>query len=157
MKRILSVIILSLTMLVLCACAHGAREVDTEFSCKVSVTGGELACEGELSVGADEFILTMTAPPTIAGISYRYQNGELRTSYNGLSTVSDHDHIPSSAIPRALYTSLSYLSEAAYQTSDGDVDTFSLPTPYGAATLTAKDGKPHTLTSGFFPYEFRFE
>lgn len=156
MKRILSLSICLILLFSLSACGEPPT-VESNFTVSFTVSRNDTDYAGTLIREEGVLNIQMSEPYTVKGMAYCYQDGELSLSYGGLSTKSSCDYLPDDSIPGALFESLAYLSQATYTESSDGEDSFSLPTPYGNATLTAKDGIPTSLYGLRSKLEFSFK
>lgn len=144
MKKLLCILLL-LLILSLTACQKEPPTVQDSFDLAFTVTQDETDYAGTLNLGDGTMKITMTAPYTIEGTAFTYENGELTIGCGSLGTKANCDYLPAESIPTSLYDALTYLAQAVYTESQDGSDSFSLPTPYGDAVLTAENGLPTSL------------
>lgn len=155
MKRILSLIICLIPLLSLSACGEPPT-VESNFTVSFTVSQDDTDYAGTLSRKDDSLNIQMSAPYTVKGMEYHYQDGELSLSYGGHSTKANCDYLPADSVPEVLFDTLTYLPQATFIESNGGEDSFNLPTPYGDASLTARDGIPTSLYEPYSGLEFSF-
>ena len=151
MKRSVLIILLSVLIL-LAGCRTPIPELSTAFEADVTVSGGAIDCTAHVSCSPDGVILSILSPASVAGVSYRYQKGELRTSYGELSCITDSDSLPPSSVPMLICETLSRLSEAVYEETGDEGEVYRLRTSQGDVTVVCQDGVPHTITATYNPY-----
>ncbi len=144
MKRIILLLSAVLLSVVLCSCGEPPT-LNTDFSTDFSVTQDDVGYQGTLAVADGALSVDMTAPYTVAGLRFGYDENGLTIGCGGLETVANSDYIPPSSVPAILHNTLAYLPQATYTESSDSGDSFSLPTPYGEAQITAVDGVPKEL------------
>lgn len=151
MKR--SVLILLFSVLILLtACRTTTPVISDTFEAEVTVSGGDFDCAAHLCRTPDSVTLRLTAPETVAGLTYTVSDGELHTSLDDMSCITSSDSLPPSGAPALLCTVISRLGEAVYEESkDGD-DTYRLRLCDGEAVIVCRDGIPRTITASFSPY-----
>ena len=147
MKRILALLLILLP-LTLCACGDDAHTLGPYYEGHIRSTDGVVNYTASLSANGDELRLSLTSPASVAGMTYEIRGGELHTSLNGLDCVTSPDSLPPTSLPALLYALFSRCDEAAFQSFDNGVDTFSLSTADGDMIVTAVDGVPQTVVSG---------
>lgn len=156
MKRIILMLpILLILTLALSACGKPPT-VNSDFSSSFTAVYQGEDYEGTLRKDGDQLTIAMQAPYTVDGISFDYQGDTLSIRCADHSTIVSFDYLPDSSIPTVLYNTLAYLPQATYIATENDSDTFTLPTPYGDATLSAQDGVLRSLTDPHSGLEFTF-
>lgn len=155
MKRILALSILFILMLTLSACSEPPT-VNAEFTAPFSVQYNGIDYAGTVSNSGSSLTLSMTAPYTVQGMVFDYQDSTLSVRYADCAANANADYLPSDSIPSILHNNLAYLAQASYDSSQDGADSFTLPTPYGEAALTAKEGIPTSLTDPKSGIEFTF-
>ena len=156
MKRLLCLFPLFILVLTLCACGEPPT-VQSDFFARFTVQKDEISYAGTLQKKGSCMTLTMTEPYTVTGMSFCREDSALSIRYAGHSAEVTSDYLPADTVPTALYNSLSYLEQAAYTGTENGTDHFTLPTPYGDAKLTARDGMPTTLDDPYSGMTFYFE
>ncbi len=154
MKRLL--LILAVILIALLSACGEPPTVSTEFDADFAVTQEDIAYKGTLTLSDGTLSVVFSEPYTVQGMAFNYGADGMRITYAGHETAANCDYIPSKAIPQVLHNALAYLPQATYTGSDESGDCFSLPTPYGEATLTAKDGVPTALDDPHAGLRFRF-
>ena len=155
MKKL--ILLLSAACIALCLSSCGEPpSVATVFDADFTVSRSGEDYSGRLSLTGESLTVAMTAPFTVEGMSFDYTDEGLTISRGGLSASANSDYIPAAAIPSVLHDTLTYIGQAAYIGSDGGEDSFTLPTPYGEATLTARDGDPVRLADDYSGLTFEF-
>lgn len=144
MKKLLCILLL-LPILSLTACQKEPPTVQDSFDLTFTVKQDDTDYAGTLTLGDGIMNITMTDPYTIEGMAFTYENGELTIGRGSLGTKANCDYLPAESIPASLYDALTYLSQAVYTESTDGSDSFTLPTPYGNAVLTAENGLPTSL------------
>ena len=147
MKRIICLLLISLTLLTFCACG-APPALNSAYTGEIRYTDGQTDCTADLSADGDTLRLTITSPGNASGLCCEYRGGELHISLNGLDCITSAECLPASALPSLLYECFSQSAEAEYQGADEGVDTYCLHTRSGDMTVTAEDGIPKTLTYG---------
>lgn len=154
MKR-LFLILLCMLMISLSACGEPPT-MNSDFTSAFTAEyqGAEYA--GTVSKEGDRLTITMNAPYTVQGIAFCYQGDELSIRCADHSTNANSEYLPDSGVPTVLHNTLAYLPQAVYISTESGADTFTLPTPYGDATLTAREGVPQSLTDPHSGIEVTF-
>jgi len=155
MKKQFAVICMILMITSLSACAEPPT-APTEFSAVFHVDKGDVDHRGTVTVGGDGIIIEMSAPGGAKGLSFDYTSDGLSIGYAGHCTTANADHIPTDAVPSALYRAFTYLPEARYLGSEDGEDRFALPSPAHEAVLITKDGEPVSLSCPDTGMEFIF-
>lgn len=140
----------------LTACGEPPTAADS-FKADFSVSRDGIAYSGALTLTDSGLSVTMTAPYTVEGMRFDYTSDGLSISRGGLSAKANPDYISANAIPSVLHNTLTYLSQAAYTGSGNGEDSFTLPTPYGEAVITASNGAPISLTDPYSGLEITFD
>ena len=145
MKKLLCIACSLIILASLTACGEPPT-VNNDFSAAFSARCGDTDYAGTLTKDGDVLTIDMTEPYTVQGITFTYQGGKLSVGYAGHSAEATAGYLPGSCIPSSLHGTLPYLPQAEYtETADG-TDHFTLPTPNGAAQLTADNGSLLSLT-----------
>ena len=146
MKRILSLTAVILILLSLSACSAKPPELAEAFEADFSALLGDAEYRGRLTADKDSLTILMTVPYTVEGMSFEYTDEGLSIGRGGMNTEVNCDYIPSTALPSRLHNALAYLGSASYSDSRDGEDIYTLPTPYGDAGITAKNGLPLKIT-----------
>ena len=150
-KRIIIFLTAAVTLL-LTACGSPPT-LNATYEGEIQATDGRMNYTAYLVSDGDKVRVSLTSPESVAGLSYAFTDGELHTTLNGLDCIPPADSLPSIAFPELLYTTFTALDKAEHQTSEDGVDTFRL----GTATVTAKNGKPLSLTAEHGNWTITFE
>nr|WP_316622859.1 hypothetical protein [uncultured Ruminococcus sp.] len=155
MKRIF-LLFMTLPLFLLSACGEPPT---VESDCRLAFTAenAELPYAGTVEKNGDTLTVTMSEPYTVQDMAFTYEDSALSINYGGHSTQSSADYLPTDSVPAMLYSTLSYLPQAAYSGTQDGADRFILPTPYGDSELTARDGIPVSLTVPKSALTFSFE
>ena len=156
MKKRITLFIAVLMLYCMSACGKEAPAIASAYTVNFTVTQDAVQYAGSLQLDGDTMTITMNEPYAASGMSFVYKGEELQIDYAGHSTIANSDYISSLTIPASLHNTLSYSQSAEYQGSDDTGDRYSLPTPYGSAALTAKDGIPTSLCDEHSGLEFNF-
>ena len=148
MKRFILILSSLFLIAALTACGSGSHTLNTDYSGEIQATDGKINYIGRLESGGEDLRLSMSAPESVAGLTYTLQNGELHTGLNGLDCITPPDSLPKGSLPSLLCDVFPRLDEAVFQSADNGTDTFTLETGLGTACITAKNGTPLTLTAG---------
>ncbi len=155
MKRIFSIMIISVFLLTLSACGKPNRSIEADLGGEIHATDGQRNYIAAVTAREDSLTLTLSAPESVAGVSYIFRGGELRTALNGLECVTSVDDLPSGSVVSLLYELYSHPDDAEFQSASDGADTFTLHTKGGIATVTAQDGKPQSISRGNTEIKFR--
>ena len=155
MKRIF-LLFMTLPLFLLSACGEPPK---VESDCRLAFTAenAELPYAGTVEKNGDTMTVTLSEPYTVRDMAFTYEGDMLSINYGGHSTQSRADYLPTDSVPAMLYSTLSYLPQAAYSGTQDGADRFILPTPYGDTELTARDGIPVSLTVPKSALTFSFE
>ena len=155
MKRIF-LLFMTLPLFLLSACGEPPT---VESDCRLAFTAenAELPYAGTVEKNGDTLTVTLSDPYTVQDMAFTYEGDMLSINYGGHSTQSRADYLPADSVPAMLYSTLSYLPQAAYSGTQDGADRFILPTPYGDTELTARDGIPVSLTVPKSALTFSFE
>ena len=155
MKRIF-LLFMTLPLFLLSACGEPPT---VESDCRLAFTAenAELPYAGTVEKNGDTLTVTLSEPYTVQDMAFTYEGDMLSINYGGHSTQSRADYLPTDSVPAMLYSTLSYLPQAAYSGTQDGADRFILPTPYGDSELTARDGIPVSLTVPKSALTFSFE
>ena len=155
MKRIF-LLFMTLPLFLLSACGEPPT---VESDCRLAFTAenAELPYAGTVEKNGDSLTVTLSEPYMVQDMAFTYEGDMLSINYGGHSTQSRADYLPTDSVPAMLYSTLSYLPQAAYSGTQDGADRFILPTPYGDAELTARDGIPVSLTVPKSALTFSFE
>ena len=156
MKRILSLTLCLFMLLCLSACGEPPT-VENNFIVSFTVSQGDTDYAGTLTREDGVLNIQINEPYAVKGMAYRFEDGELSIDYGTHSAKASCDYLPANSIPTALFESLTYLPQATYSESNDGEDFFNLPTPYGNATLAARDGIPTSLSGLRSKLEFSFK
>ena len=155
MKRIIILILTTILLLTLASCGSPPT-LKTDFSALFSAQSGDTVYAGSLNKNGDRLTITMKEPYPIAGMVFDYSDGGLSIKSRGHSTNADADYLSDNSVPGALRNALLYLSQASYNGSQNGVDSYSVTTPYGEATMTADDGYLTEITEPHSGLCFKF-
>lgn len=155
-KHLFLLCIALLPLFCLAACGEPPT-VSADFAADFHVTQDETDYCGTLSLDGENLHIEMTEPYTVAGTGFDYAGKELTITAGGHSTQANSDYLPSRAVPSVLHNTLAYLAQAAYTDSEDGADRFTLPTPHGEATLTARDSLPVSLYDPHTKLTFTFD
>ena len=151
MKRSVLIMLMSVLIL-LTACRTTPPAIRDSFELDVTVSGGAIDCTAHLSRNPAAVAVTITAPDSVAGITYTCAAGELQTSYGDMNCITGDDSLPTSGAPAMLCAVLSRIGEAAYEDSDDSDDVYRLHLDQGDAVIVCRDGIPRMITADFSPY-----
>lgn len=154
MKRSVLIILLSVLIL-LAGCRTPIPALNTAIEANVTVTGGAIDCTARVKSTADGVIFDILSPASVAGVSYTYSKGELRTSYGELSCITGSDSLPPSSVPMLVCETLSRLADAVYEDSGNEGESYRLRLSQGEVTVVCTGGVPHTITASYSPYTIR--
>lgn len=154
MKRLL--LILAFVLIILLSACGEPPTVDKELDAEFAVTQEDTAYKGEIKLSDGKLTVTFSEPYTVQGMEFSYGADGMRITYAEHETTANCDYVPSNAVPQVLHNTLAYLPQATCTGSDETGDLFSLPTPYGEATLTARDGVPTALYDPHSGLRFSF-
>lgn len=148
MKRIVCLLSAFCLLFIVTACGQTERTLVTDYSGGIQTTDGQMNCTGILHSEDGALMLTLTSPATVAGVRYEFRDGETHTALNGLDCITPSGSLPASSVPALIEEVFSRSDEAEYLSTDDGIDTFTLKTRCGTATVTAQDGVPLTVTQG---------
>lgn len=156
MKRLIILPILFAVIFALSSCGEPPT-VQSDFTASFTANYDDVDYAGTVTKNGDNLTVTFSAPYTVEGTAFCYEDGTLCIRYAGHSTQANADYLPANSVPAMLHNTLSYLSQASYTGTQDGKDHFSLPTPYGDASFTAQDGIPLSLTAPQSGTVFLFE
>lgn len=156
MKRFVCLMISILAVIALTACGKEPVAPNADMISDFAVTQGGTKYAGRLERGDNNTVITMTSPDTVNGVGFTYTADELSISCGDHKTTAPRDYLPPTSAPSALYNALTYIDQASYIGSDDGIDSFSVPTPNGAAVIMSVDGEPVSLTDNNSGLTFTF-
>lgn len=147
------IVLLSVLTTILLSACGSPPTLNAVYEGEIQATDGTMNYTGYLVSDGDSLRVSLTSPDTVAGLCYEFKDGELHTTLNGLDCITSADSLPDIAFPKLLYKTFSDIDKAEHLSTEEHIDTFSI----GKATVTAKNGKPLTLTyeSGGWKITFR--
>lgn len=143
-------------MLLLSSCGEPPT-VQSDFSASFTTHIDNTNYAGAVVKDHDSLTVTLSEPFTVSGMAFLWDGGSLSMRYAGHKTQANADYLPAESIPAALHNALAYLPQASYTETKNGEDYFTLPTPYGDAALTVRDGIPTSLTDPNCGIAFHFE
>ena len=155
MKRFLFLLTATVLIITLASCGSPPT-LKTDFSAMFNTQIDSTDYAGAVNKNGDHMTITMKEPYTIAGMVFDYTDSGLSIRSNSHSTNADADYLSDNSVPGALRNALLYLSQASYNGSQNGVDSYSVTTPYGEATMTADDGYLTEITEPHSGLCFKF-
>ena len=144
MKRF--IILLAVLPCCLVGCSKEPPTLNDSFTVGFRTAYNDLDLSGELKHDFEGTSITLNEPYTVDGLCFDYAEEQLCVGYSSFETRAGSDYLPEGSLPSRVYDALLYLSQAQYTGSENDVDTFTVPTPQGEATITAAEGIPTGMT-----------
>ncbi|MBQ3266211.1 MAG: hypothetical protein IJH07_10595 [Ruminococcus sp.] len=156
MKKAIFLPILLILTLLLSSCGEPPT-LQSDFSASFTTNSGGVNYAGIVEKDIGTLTVTLSQPYTVEGTSFCWKDSTLTIEYAGHAAEANADYLPADTVPSILHNTLAYLNQATYTSTENDEDRFNLPTPYGSAEITAKDGKLLTLSDPHTGTMFEFD
>lgn len=109
----LSVILTAFSM---CGCSQSdgfsPPKIKSDFSSQAQIEYNGISISADVNALKENTVsITITEPPTLKGLSYRFTDSTLKMGYNGLDCTADEIFIPSDGFAGCLYKILTSISK----------------------------------------------